>query len=283
MPPHTQDFKVADIGFRIASPVPFKLPACFAPFLTDEDGAEPQVTLTVCNGAPPEGDPPVGHTDSWLWRGGERIVRIEEGDARRVRLYIPRDFAPALRENANWLLYLAPERALLACGRLVLHASSVAYGGRAFVFTAPSGGGKSTHAAMWERALGAEVINGDKTVLGFHEDVLYAWGSPMAGTSGIWRNISAPVEAVVRLEKAPENSAEGLSMRDSFITLYSEAVKSENDPQFNCELLALVDKITKKIKMLGLGCLPNESAAEFLLRYAEAEPRGGQNEYKDRS
>ncbi len=282
MLPHTQNFKVADIGFRIESPVPFKLPACFAPFLTDDDAGLPQVDLTVALGSPQPAASRARHTHTWLWRGGERIVRVEEGDARHVRLYIPRDFAPALRENANWLMYLVPERALLSCGRLILHASSVLYRGSAFVFTAPSGGGKSTHASMWESAFGAEVINGDKTVLGFCGDTLWAWGSPMAGTSGIWRNIAAPVSAVVRLDKASSNSADMLELREAFITLYSEAVKSDNDPQFNCELLELVDRITQKIKMLGLHCLPDESAAEFLLRYAEAEPRGGQNEFQDR-
>lgn len=277
MVPHTQDFKVAGIGFRIASPVPFKLPACFAPFLAD-DGGEADVMLTVTLSPPPKAGGEGWHSDSWLWRGGERIVRVEEGDARHVRLHIPRDLAPALRENANWLLYLAPERALLSCGRLVLHASSVLYRGRAFVFTAPSGGGKSTHASMWESALGAEVINGDKTVLGYVGDTLYAWGSPMAGTSGIWRDLSAPVAAVVRLSKAPANSADTLGMREAFLTLYSEAVKSDNDPQFNEELLTLVDKITKHAKMLGLYCLPDESAAEFLLSFTAGEPRGGHNE-----
>ena len=266
MPLYTQDFTVVETVFRIASPVPFRLPPCVTPFITQKGGSA-DVTYTVHIGAPPES--PAGYTQSWQWRQNDRIARIENGSASSVDLYFPPGLVPAFEKNLNWMLYIAPERALADRGVIILHASSVLYRGKAFVFTAPSGGGKSTHAAIWEQCLGADVINGDKTLISERDGAVTAWGSPMAGTSGIWRNLSAPVAAIVILEMAAEISARIISRREAFIFLYSEAVKSDDDPEYNKKLLGKIDSITQNTKMIRLSCLPDQSAAEYLLRFTD--------------
>ena len=45
------------------------------------------------------------------------------------------------------------------------HASAVMLDGRAYLFSAPPGTGKSTHTEKWCRLFGAEIINDDKPVL----------------------------------------------------------------------------------------------------------------------
>ena len=49
----------------------------------------------------------------------------------------------------------------------VFHGAAVEVNGKAYVFTAPSGTGKSTHIKLWMDALGEKVrvINGDKPIL----------------------------------------------------------------------------------------------------------------------
>ena len=70
-------------------------------------------------------------------------------------------------------------------------------------------------------------------------------------------------------QKAAENSARIISRREAFIFLYSEAVKSDDDPEYNKKLLGKIDSITQNTKMIRLSCLPDQSAAEYLLRFTD--------------
>lgn len=64
-----------------------------------------------------------------------------------------------------------------------MHGAVVAWKDQGYLFTAPSGTGKSTHLALWKKYLGdqAEVINGDKPFLKVMEDEVWVYGTPWAG------------------------------------------------------------------------------------------------------
>ena len=130
-----------------------------------------------------------------------------------------------------------------------------------------SGGGKSTQAEIWEHSLHAKVINGDKVILYDNGTNLIAYGSPIAGSSGIYRNICAPVAAIVQLEKGSENTITPMTMRDRYLLLYGEAVKSDWDADFNRSLLRLASSYPQRTEYVRLHCLPDPSAAECLLHY----------------
>lgn len=264
------DLIIAGLHFRICSPFFLNLPEYFRPFLvTEVFPAEPDVNINV--------EAEDLQKDKWLqdtilqsfyWDHGKSIYRLESKlNPVQITLVIPQEFRERFAQNANWLLYLAPERPLLHYGRLILHASAVIYHERAYLFTAPSGGGKSTQAKIWEQTLHAQVINGDKVVLHNNGSDLIAYGSPIAGTSGIYRNICAPVAAIVQLEKGLENTITPLTMRDRYLLLYGEAVKSDWDANFNRSLLQLAASYLQRTEYVQLRCVPDHSAAECLLDY----------------
>jgi len=264
------DLSIAGLYFRICSPFFLNLPEYFRPFLvTEVFPAEPDVNINV--------EAEDLQKDKWLqdtilqsfyWDHGKSIYRLESKlNPGQITLVIPQEFRERFAQNANWLLYLAPERPLLHYGRLILHASAVIYHERAYLFTAPSGGGKSTQAKIWEQTLHAQVINGDKVVLHNNGSDLIAYGSPIAGTSGIYRNICAPVAAIVQLEKGLENTITPLTMRDRYLLLYGEAVKSDWDANFNRSLLQLAASYLQRTEYVQLRCVPDHSAAECLLDY----------------
>lgn len=264
------DLSIAGLYFRICSPFFLNLPEYFRPFLvTEVFPAEPDVNINVEAGDLQK--------DKWLqnnilqsfyWDHGKSIYRLESKlKSEQITLVIPREFQERFAQNANWLLYLVLERPLLHYGRLILHASAVIYHERAYLFTAPSGGGKSTQAEIWEHALHAKVINGDKVVLYDNGTNLIAYGSPIAGSSGIYRNICAPVAAIVQLEKGSENTITPMTTRDRYLLLYSEAVKSDWDADFNRSLLRLASSYPQRTEYVRLRCLPDSSAAECLLHY----------------
>lgn len=199
---------------------------------------------------------------------GKYVIREENAVCgSNVRLHIPYSYKEYFCLHGRLLNFLSLERMLICFGRLLIHASGVIYNGKAYVFSAPSGTGKSTQARLWNEHKNADTINGDKIVLGFENEKLIAYGSPTAGTSGIFNNVCAEVEDIFMLEQGAENHLEGLKKRDAMIALYSQAIKSSFDEQYNISVLNLIEKIIDTTGIYKFKCLPDKSAVDYILDY----------------
>lgn len=120
---------------------------------------------------------------------------------------------------ARWDQYANPlhcahlmglETVLLNRNAFLLHSSVVMLEGKAVLFSGPSSAGKSTQARLWQEHLGAEILNGDRCVIMQRPDGFYGGGSPLAGSSSIYRPEQAPIAAIFLLEKGPENTVQQL-------------------------------------------------------------------------
>ena len=96
---------------------------------------------------------------------------------------------------------------LLERDTLLLHGSTVAVDGQAYLFTAPCGTGKSTHTRLWREQFGdrAVMVNDDKVFLQLRQDSVWAYGSPWTGKHGIGTNISVPMKGICFLQRGTEN------------------------------------------------------------------------------
>ena len=112
------------------------------------------------------------------------------------------------------------QRYLFDHGGLALHASAVEYEGRAYLFSAPRGTGKSTHTGLWKKVFGpaAMVFNDDKPVLRQIDGVWYAYGTPWSG-KGPNMNRKAPVAGICFLKQAKENKIRRLSPAEAVVNL----------------------------------------------------------------
>lgn len=156
------------------------------------------------------------------------------------------------------------ENLLLQHHGLLLHASLIEYSRNGIAFTGPSGVGKSTQARLWERFLGATVINGDRAVLRKPDARWTAWGSPYAGTSGIYRNENAPLSALVVLKQAKENRLCALRPAEAMGYVYPEVSVHRWDRQFVDRAMDLMLRLLEDVPVYLLECLPAESAARLL-------------------
>ena len=108
----------------------------------------------------------------------------------------------------------------LLCGAdgFLLHASSVIWKERAYVFTGPSGAGKTTIARL--APADAMLLTDEISCLRRTGDRWFAYGTPFAGelgTSGT--RVSAPVAGIFRLVQGPLDAVEPLSPGASIQTL----------------------------------------------------------------
>ena len=90
---------------------------------------------------------------------------------------------------------------------LLMHGSTVALDGRAYLFTAPCGTGKSTHTRLWREVFGdrAVMVNDDKPFLKLTGDAVLACGSPWTGKHGIGTNVCVPLSGICILSRGMEN------------------------------------------------------------------------------
>ena len=159
---------------------------------------------------------------------------------------------------------ICAEQLLLQHNRLMLHASFIKYKEKAILFSAPSGTGKSTQAELWRRTMSAEIINGDRAAVGFKDAEWTAWGMPYAGTSGIYRNESAPIHAIVVLRQAKKNRICRLSDIDALRYLYPEVTIHQWDAKYVEKVTCLLTKLISVVPVFLLECLPDESAVLML-------------------
>lgn len=145
--------------------------------------------------------------------------------------------------------------------RILMHGASIAYHGNAFLFTAPSGTGKSTHIRLWRKYLGEEVeiVNGDKPFISLESEVPYIYGTPWAGKENWHKNHSAPLKGIVLVQRGITNQINKVKPAD-FLPFILKQVFLPNDPFTAGASLELIDCLLKKVPLYLLECDISEDA-----------------------
>lgn len=172
-----------------------------------------------------------------------------------------------LFEKGNILDFLGLEEPLLNRRAFILHSSFISWQGNGILFTAPSGTGKSTQADLWEKYEKAEIYNGDRTILRKIDDEFIGFGSPYAGSSGIYRNESAPVKAIIVLSQSKKNQIERLNGRQAFLPLYKETLMNTWNSKYMNQMIDLLKEASELIPIYHLACRPDKEAV-MLVREA---------------
>jgi hypothetical protein len=153
---------------------------------------------------------------------------------------------------------------ITGAGGFLLHASWIRYGDRAILFTGPSGIGKSTQAALWEKHRGAELINGDRAAVFPTESGAQVRGIPYCGSSGVNRNQTMPLAAIVFLSQAPENTLTPLRGARAFRQIWEGcSVNLWNQDDIARATQAVVDTVSA-VPVFHLACTPDERAVQLL-------------------
>ena len=164
----------------------------------------------------------------------------------------------------NLISLMDIEATLLDFGALTFHASLIRHEGCGIIFSAPSGTGKSTQADLWKKYEDADVLNGDRAALRKIDGVWTAFGLPYAGTSGIYRNESAPMKAIVALRQAKKNRIRKIRGAEAFKYLYPETMIHRWDPTFEKKATELLLMLLSEIPVFLLECRPDQDAVELL-------------------
>lgn len=153
---------------------------------------------------------------------------------------------------------------LIRRGGFLLHASYIRHGEDAILFTAPSGTGKSTQAALWEQLRGAQLINGDRAGVFVEPEGIYARGTPYCGSSGVNRNVRLRIKCIVSLSQAPVTSIVPLAGLQAFRRIWEGCTVNLWNRQEVTACTELVSRVVQSVPIFHLACTPDRTAVEAL-------------------
>lgn len=161
------------------------------------------------------------------------------------------------------------ERVLYHFRKYLFHCSYVEYKERAVLFTAPSGGGKTTQGELWEKYADARMVNGDRAALEINEEGVLCHGLPIAGSSGIFLDRSMQAAAIVTLEKAGSNSICRLSGKDAVYAVFSQLTVNMWDKNFVESAFDFAITVVQRIPKYRLACTISSEAVDITREQVE--------------
>lgn len=267
---------IAKLVLKIESPRILSFQSSVQPFETNES-EEPNVvynmsfeeTMTVKKKIIYKGDfiaflegDEIGRTKGITTSKGIESVTLRKKDRDSFSIFLPKSLKEEklLFKKINLMNYLAFEDVLINHQGFILHSSFISWQNNGILFTAPSGTGKSTQADLWKKYEDADIYNGDRTIIRKIEGKYYGFGSPYAGSSGIYRNESAPIKAIVVIEQGPDNVIRRLHGREAFLPLFRETLMNTWNKEYMEKMTDLLMDVACQIPVYHLSCRPDQGA-----------------------
>ncbi len=146
---------------------------------------------------------------------------------------------------------------------LLFHGSAIAVDGVAYLFTARSGTGKSTHTRLWREYFGdrAVMINDDKPMLSVGADRTLVFGTPWDGKHHLSKNDVAPLKAICVLERSDTNHIARMQREEALLFLLQQCYRS-SVPEHLTMTLALLDRMMGYMHFYRLGCNMDPEAVQ---------------------
>lgn len=222
------NYKIADLCIKI-NPLYEKTEQILVPYLTDDDDIDFEITVTE----------------------NEIYERIQQSEIQ---------FSKSEFESTLILTKLC-NIVLEGYNGFFFHSSSLMLNKEAYVFTAPSGTGKSTHTALWRKHFGDKVtmINDDKPLIRHNGENFFIYGTPWMGKSNIGNNVKSAVKAVFILKRSEHNSAERVSIGKVFKEIF-EATVVPTEKAMMSKLLSLLDDFFTEVPIYILKCNISDEA-----------------------
>lgn len=197
---------------------------------------------------------------------GRVIVKWKREKNEIYEIFLEETFRGRYSKYFDFLNHLAFENLLLCHGGILLHASIVSYKGNGILFSAASGVGKSTQAELWKKYMRAEIINGDRALIRKKDGIFWAFGSPMAGSSGIYKNAGVEMKALIILKQENRNTIRRMEAGEAFVHIYRETLVNIWDHEFVEKTVDLIREMLEAVPVYLLGCRPEREAAELVKR-----------------
>ncbi|MGN0774058.1 MAG: hypothetical protein ACI4MP_09780 [Candidatus Ventricola sp.] len=279
-------FAIGDFCFRLIGPDSVTPPENFMLFARESGEPSYTYTLELADSLPqPRGRMIAMRPDLAVFEQDALEMRYigvtgvpgfyacyREEDAHSATILLARAATEAMWVDPMFLAMLAMERHMMVRDALVLHCAYMQREGKAILFSAPSGTGKTTQATLWEKHRGTRVVNGDKALIRCADGVWTANGWPVCGSSGVCHDERMPIRAIVMLSQGKENAIERLAPFAAFSQIYSQITINFWNRHAQQRAMDLIERLVTQTPVYHLSCTISEEAVACLeaeLRKAE--------------
>ncbi len=147
---------------------------------------------------------------------------------------------------------------------VLFHGSAVSVDGNAYLFTARSGTGKSTHVRLWREMLGnaAIMINDDKPLIQITDSDATVYGTPWNGKHKLGNNISVPLKAICILERSKENHIRKITKTEAYPMLLQQVYRPANTEAMH-KTIDLIDRLRTQFYQLGCNMEPEAAVMAY--------------------
>ncbi len=143
---------------------------------------------------------------------------------------------------------------LLKHDGILLHSSCVVKDNYAYLFSAPSGTGKSTHTSLWlEVFKDAKILNDDKPAIILKNDKIYACGTPFSGKTNLSINEAYEIKGIAFIERSKDNWINKMDQSKSIYSILNQTIRPEDEANMDLAINT-IEKIVNKINIYQFGC-----------------------------
>lgn len=153
--------------------------------------------------------------------------------------------------------------------RIAVHSASIIYDNKAYVFSASSGVGKTTHTNFWKSLYDIEILDGDVAALYKENNTVYAYGLPWCGTSNLFQNKKVPLGGIFFLQQSCHNAVHSLSLFEAILRLSARCFTPTWTAELADKNICIAEAIAEKTLCAIVSCLPNEEAAKTVKNFIE--------------
>lgn len=179
----------------------------------------------------------------------------------------------AFHEIESFLSYCKLNEYLIKKGKgFLFHSTAIAVDGKAYLFTADSGVGKSTHAKFWRELLGekAVMINDDKPVLTIEQGVVYANGTPWQGKHKLGNDLKVPVKAICLIERGEKEEIENCTTKEMALTILRQTILPKTNELMD-QLFIFMEHILGTVSLYKMKCTLNVNSAKLAYQTMSGE------------
>lgn len=253
----------------------WKLSDLCRPFRAEPRPADHTIHVTVGDDMPQPPEGAAHEATLYRWREGERFCLLQDYGS-RYRAFAARQGGLTEVRLSEGYRGTASDRVILESaglfdlladfGMLILHSAYIVTPqGQGLLFSGPSGAGKSTQAELWRQYAGAQVINGDRSLVRPGDGTVH--GILYSGTSGICRNVSAPLRAIVLPVQGAENRVYPLRPKEAFMALVNQCAYYPWAADSAARMTELAAALIGAVPVYGLTCRKDEGAVRALEDY----------------
>lgn len=185
---------------------------------------------------------------------------VIDGDWQVIKQETPRFAEQFCKYSANSREFY---NKLLQFDGCIIHSSAIIIDGMAFLFTADSGTGKSTHTTLYRRVFGDErvrILNDDKPAVRIEDGRFFAYGTPWSGKSDLNLNLRAPLGGICLLRRGEKNEIRPLTGKAALFAILGQTIRPKDENSME-KLLELLGKLLEQVPMWEMYCNMEPEAA----------------------